>query len=254
MELEGVYKTDHTHVIFIVNSWIWDVQISRGSSYSFAANVSVEGCTTSNLWGQFCNKSIETLACSPVNVNYSSTNVSPADFYDGSKYLVSCRNSIEDSCLGDNETKFYSLEIIGVVEQLIISTTNIEQSKTDNKAGKVVLICYARYGAIAQTTMHDFSGDISNGSLVVPLPKIGRWYITITHVITSKGFDAVQKNVAKVCFSLVWQVVECPFGKSGFNCTSELYSLQVIFISLIISMQHAILLICEIHPRYMFSL
>ncbi|XP_057533591.1 uncharacterized protein LOC130811341 isoform X1 [Amaranthus tricolor] len=202
--------------------------ISRGSSYSFAANVSVEGCIASNLWGQFCNKSIETLACSPINASYTSTNVSPPDFYNGSKYLVTCRNSIEDFCLGDNETKFYSLEIIGVVEQLIISATNIGQSKTDNKAGKVILMCYARYGAIAQTTMHDFSGDISKGSLVVPLPKIGRWYITITHINTSKGFDSVQKNVAKVCFSLVWQVVECPFGKSGFNCTSELYSLQTV--------------------------
>lgn len=211
------------------------MQIARGSSYSFTANVSVEGCIESNFWGQFCNQSIKALSCSQLDAGAPLTNVPVANINDGAtNYVVSCRNSVEDACLGDNETRVYFLEITGMVEQLTISAT-VRLNKTSMfnnapKTEKVALMCYARFGAIALATMHDFSGDISQGPLIVPLPKTGRWYITIALVNLTKGFDVVQENATRICYSLAWQVAECPLGKAGFNCTSEIYTLQVSFI------------------------
>ncbi|XP_021850228.2 uncharacterized protein [Spinacia oleracea] len=208
--------------------------ISRGSSYSFTANVSVDVCIASNLWGQFCNQSIKALSCSRLNVDISSTNVSASDLNDGTtKNVVSCRDPVKDSCLGDNETRVYSLEIIGMVERLTISATDIRQNKTSSfnnadTVGKVSLMCYARYGAISVATMHDFSGDISRGSLIIPLPKVGRWYITIAPVNLTKGLAAVQESVTRVCYSLAWEIAECPLGKAGFDCNSEIYTLQTV--------------------------
>lgn len=218
-----------------VNSQFWDVQISRGSPYSFTANVSVEGCVTSNLWGQFCNQSIRALSCSQFNAD-PLTNESVADLNDRTtNHVVSCGNYVEYTCLGDNGTRVYSLEVIGIVERLTFSATNIRLNKTSSvnnadKFGTSAIMCYARYGSIALATMHDFSGDISKGSLIVPLPKIGRWYITIAAVNLTVGFDVVQNSVSRVCYSLVWQVAECPLGKAGFNCSSEIYTLQVRFL------------------------
>ncbi|KMT20440.1 hypothetical protein BVRB_1g004340 [Beta vulgaris subsp. vulgaris] len=207
--------------------------ISRGSPYSFTANVSVEGCVTSNLWGQFCNQSIRALSCSQFNAD-PLTNESVADLNDRTtNHVVSCGNSVEYTCLGDNGTRVYSLEVIGIVERLTFSATNIRLNKTSSvnnadKFGTSAIMCYARYGSIALATMHDFSGDISKGSLIVPLPKIGRWYITIAAVNLTEGFDVVQNSVSRVCYSLVWQVAECPLGKAGFNCSSEIYTLQTV--------------------------
>ncbi|KAL2892156.1 Transmembrane protein 8B [Bienertia sinuspersici] len=192
-----------------------------------------QGCIASNLGGQFCNQSIKALSCSQLYAGDSLPNLSAADLKDGARnHVISCKNSVEDACLGDNETRVYSLEITGMVERLTIAAT-VRLNKTSllnntDKAGKVALMCYVRYGAIALATMHDFSGDISQGSLIVPLPKMGRWYITIAHVNLTKGFDGVRESVTRICYSLAWQVAECPFGKAGFNCTSEIYSLQTI--------------------------
>lgn len=208
--------------------------ISRGSSYSFTANVSVEGCIMSDLWGQFCNQSIKALSCSQLSVGNSLTNVSSVDLNDGTtEDMVSCRDPVKDSCLGNHETRVYSLEIIGMVERLTISATDIRLNKTlffnnSDKTGEVALMCYARYGSIALATLHDFSGDISKSSLIIPLPKVGRWYITIASVNLTKGYGVVQESVTRVCYSLAWEVAECPMGKAGFNCTSEIYTLQTV--------------------------
>ncbi|XP_021748163.1 uncharacterized protein LOC110714015 [Chenopodium quinoa] len=208
--------------------------ISRGSSYSFSANVSVEGCIASNLWGQFCNQSIKALSCSQAYPDYAIPNVSAADLNDGTtKDVVSCRDPVGNSCLGDNETRVYSLEIIGMVESLTISATVVKLNRTSSfnnadKAGKVAIMCYARYGTIALATMHDFSGDISKGSLIVPSPKVGRWFITIALINLTNGLDAVQESGTRVCYSLSWEVSECPLGKAGFNCTSDIYTLQTV--------------------------
>lgn len=208
--------------------------ISRGSAYSFTANVSVEGCISSNLWGQFCNQTVESLSCSESDADSSSTTDIPAESYNRTaEYLVSCRSSVGDFCHGDNETRVFSLEVTGMAEQFTISATDIRLNGTRSfnntgNAGEVVLMCYARYGAIALAGMHDYSGDISKGPLTVPLPRAGRWYITVAPVSLDKELDRVKDSIMRVCYSLAWRVAECPSGKAGFNCTWDIYTLQTI--------------------------
>lgn len=207
--------------------------ISRGSAYSFTANVSVEGCIASNFWGQFCNQTIESLSCSASDAYVSSTADFAGDSYNGTvKDVVSC-SSVGDSCHGDNETKVFSLEITGMAEQFTISGKNIRLNgslsfNNTDEAGDVVLMCYARYGAIALASLHDYSRDISKGPLTVPLPRAGRWYVTIAPFNLTKGFDRVQDSTMRVCYSLTWRVAECPSGKAGFNCSWDMYTLQTV--------------------------
>ncbi|KAK9743037.1 hypothetical protein RND81_03G212700 [Saponaria officinalis] len=206
--------------------------INRGSAFSFSTNVSVEGCVVANLWGQFCNQSIKALSCSESDTNYLMTINSTSDFSNEPvEDVVSCRSSDHDSCLGNNDTIVYSLSVIGIPEHMSISATDINLNgtvlnKSIDKSNQFALMCYARYGAIALGTVHDYSGDLSKGPLVIPLPKTGLWYITILLVNTSKGNDGVQDSAVRVCYSLDWQVSECPSGRAGFNCTSKLYTLQ----------------------------
>ncbi|KAL9234487.1 hypothetical protein vseg_009357 [Gypsophila vaccaria] len=205
--------------------------INRGRTFSFSANVSVEGCVVANLWGQFCNQSIQALSCSESDANnFLMTTNSPLG---DSEDIVSCRSSVPDSCLENNDSIVYSLVVIGMPEHMSISGTDINLNgtvlnKRTNKSERHSLMCYARYGAIASATMHDYSGDLSKGPLVIPFPKTGLWYITVLLVNTSKGNDSVQDSAVRVCYSLDWQVSECPSGRAGFNCTSKLYTLQTV--------------------------
>ncbi|KAK8997811.1 hypothetical protein V6N11_012348 [Hibiscus sabdariffa] len=91
--------------------------IVRGPSYSFAANITVEGCVTSTMQGQYCNQTVEQLSCGLSRNN--SGNGSASGFFNQS--MVSCRNNFETSCLGDEEMKIYSLEILRIAELLTIS-------------------------------------------------------------------------------------------------------------------------------------
>ncbi|XP_074263343.1 uncharacterized protein LOC141586110 isoform X2 [Silene latifolia] len=197
--------------------------VSRGTPVSFSANVSVEGCVLANLWGQFCNQSITALSCSESHSNYNSPSDSSIRVVDD----VACRSSVQDSCLGNNNTIVYSLEVIGTPDHMSISATDINLNGTV-KVGQYGLMSYARYGAIALAAIHDYSGDLSKGPLVIPLPKMGTWYITILLFNTTKGLDGLQDNSATVCYSLDWQVSKCPFGKAGPNCSSNLYTLQTV--------------------------
>ncbi|KAH9604129.1 hypothetical protein KSS87_010469 [Heliosperma pusillum] len=201
--------------------------VSRGTPVSFSANVSVEGCVLANLWGQFCNQSIRALSCSDSHSNYSMTINSPSDSSIRDVDDVACRSSVQDSCLGSNDTMVYSLEVMGTPDHMSISAADINLNGTV-KVGQYGLMCYARYGAIALTAIHDYSGDLSKGPLVIPLPKMGLWYITILLVNTTKGLDGLQDNAVRVCYSLDWQVSKCPFGKAGSNCSSNLYTLQAV--------------------------
>ncbi|KAL9435145.1 hypothetical protein AB3S75_021415 [Citrus x aurantiifolia] len=145
--------------------------IIRGPSYSFTANISVEGCTTSTMWGQYCNQ-----------------------------------NSFDSPCHGNGEIKVFFLDVLGIAEQLIIMAMNVTFSMTQSNntlnAGGANIMCFARHGAMPSEILHDYSGDISNGPLIVDSPK--------------------------VCYSLEWQVLECPMGKAGLNCKWERYILQTV--------------------------
>ncbi|KAM1816267.1 hypothetical protein ACFX12_000692 [Malus domestica] len=52
--------------------------INRAPSYSFSANITVEGCTTLTMWGPGCNRTINTLSCAQSNSYSAADNSSEA--------------------------------------------------------------------------------------------------------------------------------------------------------------------------------
>ncbi|XP_022757409.1 uncharacterized protein LOC111304758 isoform X2 [Durio zibethinus] len=200
--------------------------IVRGPAYSFAANISVEGCITSTMQGQYCNQTVEMLSCG--QSGNISENGSVSGFFNQS--MVSCRNNFETSCLGDGEMKIYSLEILRIAEFLTISAQNVRLRPLNStgNSSEIDLMCFARYGAMPSATLHDYSGNLNKSPLVIPSPKVGSWYISILSLNLSKEIDGAQSNVSKVCYSLELQELECPLGKAGPNCSSERYMLQTV--------------------------
>ncbi|KAF3956051.1 hypothetical protein CMV_018798 [Castanea mollissima] len=145
--------------------------IARGPTYAFSANITVEGCTIPTMWGQYCNQTVDPLSCVP-----SAGNISVAESYNQtSKNVVSCKNSLETSCLGDGEQKVYSLEVMGVAEELTIMAMNIRLNVTaTNNSGNFIgvnLMCFVRHGAIPSAALYDNSSNISKGPLSIRSPK-----------------------------------------------------------------------------------
>ncbi|KAI3818556.1 hypothetical protein L1987_12366 [Smallanthus sonchifolius] len=188
--------------------------INRGSGYAFSGNVSVEGCLSPSVSGQFCNETIDHLSC----VDQKSIQGT----------FTSCRND-EQSCIHQNESKLYSLDLLGVTEEIIISATNVISNQTQlsngaNNVSNIILMCYARHGSISSPSAHDYSGNINNAPLVIRSPKVGRWYITITTLNLSNEITGSMN----ACYSLEWKLLRCPIDKAGLNCTWERYTLQTI--------------------------
>ncbi|KAI3681788.1 hypothetical protein L6452_36593 [Arctium lappa] len=187
--------------------------INRGPEYSFSGIVSVEGCMGPFVSGPFCNQTIDQLSC----VEQNSTQGS----------VVSCRNNDENSCSSPKEPKVYSLDLLGVSEEITISTTNVKFNQTQDgtsNQNNIGLMCYARHGAMPSPSNHDYSGNILDSPLAIRSPKVGRWYITVIPLNLSNG----TVGNMKACFSLSWQVRQCPQSKAGLNCTWERYMLQTI--------------------------
>ncbi|XP_043717415.1 uncharacterized protein LOC122665353 isoform X1 [Telopea speciosissima] len=210
--------------------------ISRGSSFSFSGNISVEGCTTLTMLGPYCNQTVDLLSCARSDVYGGPKNLSVSDIYNKTvKNVIDCRNSYEDKCHGNGERKIYSLEILGTAVQLTIMATGVRFNQTPSAIGtqdysEIILMCYARHGSIPLTTLHDYSGDISKKPLVIDFPKEGNWYFTIQPINQSDVHGRmVEQNInSNVCYSLEWQAIECPVGKSGPNCTWQSYMLQTV--------------------------
>ncbi|CAA0820756.1 transmembrane protein-related [Striga hermonthica] len=190
--------------------------INRGNSYSFSGNISVEGCATSMMLGQFCNQTVNVLSC---NDSHNSTGVDlNNELY---KNATACTNANGISCHED--MKIYSLDVMGISERLIFSAANLTFFN-----GTQALNCYVRYGAMPFDTVYDFSADLSKAPLVVDFPKAGRWYITVQPSDISNRTQSVQSNSSRACYLLEWQILHCPVGKAGVNCTFERYMLQAV--------------------------
>ncbi|KAH7662903.1 NGX6/PGAP6/MYMK protein [Dioscorea alata] len=221
--------------------------ISRGEAYKFSARINVEGCTTSTIWGPYCNQTIDSPFCSETSIFKNARNLLGSQLYHqaGSlnhpvssksrlggvvvrkqeasnasnvfvtaESLITCNNSFQSSCIGYGEFKYYSLDIVGLTSQFTIMATEF-------KLSGMLLMCYARYNAMPLHTTYDYSADISKDSLIVKSPKIGRWYIAVQAVNQSSTYSN-----SSVCFSYIWQLQECLDGKAGGNCTWDLHKLQ----------------------------
>nr|GMD62331.1 Transmembrane protein like [Ipomoea batatas] len=203
--------------------------INRGSAYSFSGNITVEGCTTSAISGQFCNQSVTSLSCldgyslPEIGLNGSS-NQSTGN-------VMSCK--VDDSCHGYRDSNVYSFDIVGITERVILTASNVRfnqsQSSNSTKNGShIPLMIYARYRAMPLTTLHDYSGHITDAPLVMLSPKIGRWYIIVQPANVSEMVGKAQDVDKEVCYSLQSQILQCPVDKAGLNCTWERYMLQTV--------------------------
>ncbi|KAB1215624.1 hypothetical protein CJ030_MR4G001674 [Morella rubra] len=183
------------------------------------------------MWGQYCNQTVDPLSCIPAESYFPGGDLSGVKSYNQTKAnMVSCKSSSKTSCLGDGEPKVYSLDVLGVAQEFTIMARDIKFNVTAaNNSGNVNginLMSFARHGAIPSASLHDYSSDLSKTPLSILSPKVGRWYISILPVSTLKEPGGTQNNGTKVCYSMESQVLECPFGKAGANCTWERYVLQ----------------------------
>lgn len=204
--------------------------IVRAPAYLFAANISVEGCTTSTMSGQFCNQTVAPLSCSQSSSHNLLENISDAKVENSTiENVISCRNSFGTSCSRNGEPKIYSLDVAGIAEQLKIKgTENATFSNKNQDAGEKGLMCFIRHGALPSLALYDYSGDILKEPLVINLPKVGRWYITVVPTNLSLGLGGVQNTSMQICYSVESQVLECPAEKAGPSCTWERYILQTV--------------------------
>ncbi|KAJ6400610.1 hypothetical protein OIU84_016120 [Salix udensis] len=205
--------------------------IIRSPSYSFSANISVEGCATSTMWGQYCNQTIDTFSCFLAYRNNPTEIVSGANLQT-IQNVVSCKK-FGSYCHGEGEPKVYALEVLGIAEQLKIVATNVSftaapATNSTGNASVANLFYFARHGAMPSMTLYDYSGDISRTPLIIRTPKVGRWFVTILPTNISKEVGGIQNTNMQVCYSITWQVLNCPVGKAGLNCSSEKYILQTV--------------------------
>lgn len=166
------------------------------------------------MWGQYCNQTIESLSCASANTFNSSLNLSDPSSYNRTRNSISCKDSFGTSCHQNGEPKVYTLDITGLAEELRITAGNL----SFNSSGGDSLMCIVRHGAMPSAALHDFSGDIDKGPLVIRSPKIGRWFIMF-----------LPRNLSdnKVCYAVESNVLQCPLGKSGPNCLWEKHILRV---------------------------
>lgn len=208
------------------------LQINRGPAYSFRGNISVEGCKSPLLYGQYCNQTVDPLSC-VCTYNLTENRTDPTLCSQTAENVVSCINSNLNFCHGIREPKIYYLDVLGISEQLTIMASNVRfiESGSSNGAAEngtgIILMCYARHGTLPLANLHDVSANISEAPLVIRSPKVGRWYIGIHLVGMSTKIGGLNDLNGNVCYSLDLQVLQCPEEKAGLNCKWEKYLLQV---------------------------
>lgn len=233
--------------------------ISRGPAYTFSAEISVEECTTSMLRGPFCNQTIDLLSCNQSDDYTNPRSLLDLEIYNNkgsNKYgnsvrvapfvekkestvdpgipkmaenVITCKNLDEAVCLVNGKTKIYFLEIMDMPLEARIVAADVRFNETSasnatRDVSGITIMCYARHDAMPLRNLHDYSGDISKGSLIIPLPRVGRWYIAI-HVENQTEVNGTFMQTG-ICFSFEWKVLGCPRGKAGPNCTWERHMLQ----------------------------
>ncbi|KAG9132534.1 hypothetical protein Leryth_008451 [Lithospermum erythrorhizon] len=203
--------------------------INRGSGYYFDGIVSVEGCTTSMMLGQFCNQTTEPLMCTrSYNLSGSGHNNRPRDQMAGN--VISCRSSDAVTCHEDGGPKIYSLNLLEMAEKLTVTASDVQINQTDslNHPSNMMIMCYARQGALPSKVVHDYSGNIYAAPLVIEAPRLGFWYILVDLVNLTDEVERVQGNKIKICYSLGFDVVQCPVDKAGSRCSWERYDVQTV--------------------------
>ncbi|XP_027334938.1 uncharacterized protein LOC113849313 isoform X2 [Abrus precatorius] len=203
--------------------------IIRGPSYSFSANISVEACTNSMMRGEFCNSTVYPLSCTTSDVYNSMKATVQKPMMENA---MACKSNFEAFCVQEGVPNFYSLDIANVAEELTIMAANVRFNTTssNNASGvyDVKLMCFARHGAIPSETLHDYSIDLNKSPLVIHSPLLGRLYISILPVNLTKKLGGTLDDNLRICYSIESQILQCPLGKAGANCTMDSYTLQTV--------------------------
>ncbi|KAF9601810.1 hypothetical protein IFM89_023341 [Coptis chinensis] len=198
--------------------------IIGGSDLSVRVDINVEGCPgspNSRMWGQYCKQTVLPISCAKPAVYMNNQTA---------EKVTTCRNSLEPSSMGCRAPGGYSLDVTAIVEKLKIIAVDVRLKKrfsvylAENFSG----ILYARYGAMPSSSLYDYSVHIRKIPLVIQSPKIGTWYFSLLPGNQTKGQGVLgDKDIfADLCYSLVWQKIECPVGKTGPHCAWESYMLK----------------------------
>ncbi|CAL0315060.1 unnamed protein product [Lupinus luteus] len=205
--------------------------INRGREYSFSANVSVDACINSMMTGEFCNNTVYPLSCTTYEV-YKSNALKDTVMRPLMENAITCKSNLDTFCVEEGVINTYSLDITNVAEELTINAVNIRFNNTTSNnassANDFKLMCFARHGAMPSESLHDYSSDLTKGPLIIRSPLIGRLYIIVSPFNLTKEFGGTRGSDVKVCYSLESQVLQCPLGKAGPNCTMGSYTLQTV--------------------------
>ena len=188
--------------------------------------------------GEFCNSTVYPLSCTASDV-YKYNALDATVKQPMMENALTCKNNFETFCAQEGVPNFYSLDITNMAEELTIMPANVRFNVTPSNnissANDFNLMCFARHGAMPSETLYDYSSDLRKAPLVIRSPLIGRLYISILPVNLAKNFGGTQESDVKVCYSMESQVVQCPLGKAGPNCTMGSYTLQVVLIARCVS-------------------
>ncbi|XP_042457064.1 uncharacterized protein LOC122041448 [Zingiber officinale] len=237
--------------------------INRGKAYLFSISIIVEGCSTMGILGPYCNQSVNMISCTQSSINKYSRNLldsknitaqagenketnnssssetmtfeyknidTNASVFITANDFMTCNNSIESSCLANGDWSIYSMDLVSVTSQFVISLTDLSFNQTPsmgNSSG-IMPMCYVRYNAMPLKSLHDYSSDLSVAPLIVKSPKIGRWFIAFQAVNQTESNGVMHETFfgGTLCFSFLLQVPECKSGKAGLNCSWEAHTLQ----------------------------
>lgn len=159
--------------------------------------------------GQYCDQKVENLSDTQLEEH-------------GNIY-----NFSTNTCLVREEPKIYSYDM-GVLVQLTISAKDLRFNRTlsnsTKDASELSIMCYVGLNGIPDKSSYDYSADLRKGPLVIPMPRYGTWYFSIQAVYHSK----VAMNT-QVCSTVEWEMLSCPWGTDGLNCSWKEHELKVCF-------------------------
>ncbi|XWS49975.1 hypothetical protein CRYUN_Cryun12cG0048600 [Craigia yunnanensis] len=188
--------------------------INTGSSYTISTSVIVEGCWNSTVWGQYCNQTVVAPKC----VEHSLV----------VERFIACGIFSETSCHKINEQKDTYVDVLEITEQLVAWVGNVTFNQALRNTSGSTLMCYARCNAIPDETVYDYYGDIKKYPLIIQSPKVGKWYFIIHPIFQSNGDKGVEENDIEVCYSVDWEMIVCPQGKTGPSCSWKRHMLQAV--------------------------
>ena len=179
------------------------------------------------MWGENCTQEVDHLSL--VQSDPDGLGSEGARRYNQNVGSIAYSN--RTLCTKNFDQTVYSLAVTEAVEQVRIIAKDIRSSEasyfSSRNASEFSIMLYARYNAIPDKTLHDYTTDISKDPQVIHLPWAGTWYFSIKTVFKSNLRHEMRKRNIELCYLVEWEVIACQQGKAGPNCTWKQHILQV---------------------------